>query len=254
MATISKLARDALNSRLRRYGYLLRWVPPRALWPSDRTIELGFPLVAAHLMLTVPQPYFIGIGANDGVTHDPLYPFVRDFGWRGVMVEPIPEAFGALERNYAGFPGVALVNAAVGESDGQGTIYTIAGSAPEAETMSLHSSFSRDMLLRGSQWHPDIESHVVERTVPIVSFPTLLRTADSRAVDVLKIDTEGYDLKILETIDLTILSPRLILAEHANLSKPERLRMADILLDHGYRVSMTSLDMIGYKPLAENRP
>jgi len=147
---LSNGARASLNSRVRRLGYSLRWLPPRALsWP-DQTIEINFSFLAAHLMLTTKQPYFIGIGANDGVTHDPLYPFVRDFGWRGMMVEPIPEAYAALERNYARFPDVVLVQAAIGLVDGQGTIYTVDMLDEHSMEMSLHSSFNRDMLLRGN--------------------------------------------------------------------------------------------------------
>jgi len=204
-------------------------------------------MLAAHLMLTTRRPYFIGIGANDGVTHDPLYPFVRDFGWRGIMVEPIPEAFAALERNYAGFEDVALVQAAIGLMDGRGTIYTVDMSDENSMMMSLHSSFNRDMLLRGKEWHPNLEAHIIECEVPIVSFPTLLARANGQAVDVLKIDTEGYDLEILKSIDLARLSPKLILVEHANLGKQDKIKMANILLDHGYRIAMTSLDMLGYK-------
>jgi len=244
---VSKGAREALNSWLRKLGYSLRWMPPRLLSRPDQTIEVDFSMLAAHLMLTTTRPYFIGIGANDGVTHDPLYPFVRDFGWRGIMVEPIPEAFAALERNYAGFGDVALVQAAIGLADGQSTIYTVEMSDQNSMMMSLHSSFSRDMLLRGKQWHPNLETHVIEREVPLMSFPTLLAKANGQAVDVLKIDTEGYDLEILKSIDLSRLSPKLILAEHANLSRQDKIKMTSILLDHGYRVTMTSLDMLGYK-------
>ena len=114
-------------------------------------------------------------------------------------------------------------------------------------TMSLHSSFSREMVLRGKQWHPDMDSRIVEREVPIMSFPTLVAKANGQQIDVLKIDTEGYDLAILENVELARLAPKLILAEHANLSRQDKVKMAEILLDNGYRVSMTSLDMLGYK-------
>jgi FkbM family methyltransferase len=247
ISSLLKEAREILNSRLHQRGYSLRWMPPRVLSRPEHSIGVDFPILAAHLMLTTPTPYFIGIGANDGVTHDPLYPFVRDFGWRGIMVEPIPEAFAALERNYAGFINVTLVRAAIGLADGPGKIFSVEMSDPNSMMMSLHSSFSRDMLLRGKQWHPNLESRIVEREVPLMSFPTLLAKASGQVVDVLKIDTEGYDLEILRSIDLSRLSPKLILAEHANLSRQGKITMADILLDHGYRVSMTSLDMLGYK-------
>jgi FkbM family methyltransferase len=240
-------ARDALNAWLRERGYSLKWMPPRVHSQPGHTIDLNFPLLAAHLMLRTPKPYFIGIGANDGVTHDPLYPFIRDHGWRGIMVEPMPDAFAALQRNYAGFGEVALVQAAIGLKDGQGKLYTVEMNDPNSLMMTLHSSFSRDMLLRGRRWHPNIDALVVEREVPLMSFATLLTKAGGAHVDVLKIDTEGYDLEILKTVDLARLSPSLILAESANLSRQDIVKMADILLDHGYRVSMTSLDMLGYK-------
>lgn len=165
------------------------------------------------------------------------------------MVEPIPEAFEALRHNYAGFGDVTLVQAAVGQTDGLGAIYTVEASDPEAMMMTLHSSFSRDMLLRGKQWHPGLESRIVEREVPIMSFTTLLTKAHERTIDVLKIDTEGYDLEILKSVNLLSLSPRLIMAEHANLSREHKIQMADILLDCGYQITMTSLDMLGYKEL-----
>ncbi len=131
--------------------------------------------------------------------------------------------------------------------DGRGTIYTVDMSDENSMMMSLHSSFNRDMLLRGKEWHPNLEAHIIECEVPIVSFPTLLARANGQAVDVLKIDTEGYYLEILKSIDLARLSPKLILVEHANLGKQDKIKMANILLDHGYRIAMTSLDMLGYK-------
>ncbi|HUB44642.1 MAG TPA: FkbM family methyltransferase [Acetobacteraceae bacterium] len=244
---LSKGVRDALNSQFGRHGYPLRWIPPRVLCRPGQTVEVDFSLLAAHLMLTTKRPYFIGIGANDGVTHDPLFPFIRDFGWHGIMVEPIPEAFEALERNFAGFADVTLVQAAIGLSDGQGTIYSVDMSDEGSAMMSLHSSFNREIIMRGRQWHSNIEAHIIERQVPLMSFSTLLTKTNGRPVDVLKIDTEGYDLEILKSVDLPSLSPKLILAEHANLSKHDKIAMADILLDNGYRVAITSLDMLGYK-------
>jgi len=247
VSQLSTRGRDALNSWLYRRGYSLRWLPPRVLSHPDHTLEVNFSILAAHLMLTTKRPYFIGIGANDGVTHDPLYPFIRDFGWHGIMVEPIPEAFAALERNYAEFDDVVPVQAAIGPADGTGSIYTVEMSEQNSMMMSLHSSFSRDILLRGRQWNPNLENHIVEREVPLMKFSTLLAKATGRTIDVLKIDTEGYDLEILKSVDLSSLSPKLIFAEHANLSKQDKITMANILLDHDYRVSMTRLDMLGYK-------
>jgi FkbM family methyltransferase len=245
LASLNRAAYAALNPPLRERGYSLTWLPPRVVRDGSQ-LEVTFAMLAAQLMLTTPRPYFIGIGANDGITHDPLYPFIRDHGWRGVMVEPIPEAFAALRRNYAAYPDVALVQAAIGVEDGTSTIYSTAVSDQDQKSlqMTLHSSFSRDTLLKAREWYPDLETRIIERSVPVMSFATL---AGTTTADVLKIDTEGYDLAILKTIDLSSLAAKLIIAEHAHLTRDGKVEMADILLDHGYRVCMNSLDMLGYR-------
>src|SRR5262245_2272082 len=60
-----------------------------------------------------PDWFFVNIGANDGVSNDPVYPFLREYGWRGIAVEPLTPRFEELQRNYAPFPGVALERAAI---------------------------------------------------------------------------------------------------------------------------------------------
>ncbi|GGC41167.1 hypothetical protein GCM10011504_19540 [Siccirubricoccus deserti] len=253
MSGIMHRMRTLLNTQLGRRGYSLKWRPPHLLSSRDQVIELSFATLAAHLMLTTPRPFFIGIGANDGVTHDPIFPFIRDFGWRGIMVEPIPEAFAKLKDNYAPYPDVTLIEAAVGKIDSVGVIYSIDMSTPNSLSMSLHSSFSRDVLLKGRQWHSGLESHIVERQVPIISFETLLRSTKGQPVDVLKIDAEGYDLEILKTIDLEALAPQLVLVEHANIQRSGKIEMAERLSAAGYRVELTSLDMLAYKEGAYRR-
>jgi hypothetical protein len=44
---------------------------------------------------------FLQIGAYDGLAGDPLRPIVaEDERWYGILVEPQPQAFERLQRNY----------------------------------------------------------------------------------------------------------------------------------------------------------
>ena len=54
---------------------------------------------------------FIQIGANDGISSDPLYRFVkRNRGKvKGIVVEPLPDFFVKLKKNYSGFPEITAV-------------------------------------------------------------------------------------------------------------------------------------------------
>lgn len=163
------------------------------------------------------------------------------------MIEPMPDAFDALRRNYAGLPRVELVQAAIGVDDGTATLYAAEVTDAQSLRMSLHASFSRDVLLRARQWYPDIADRIVPHEVPVLRLDTLLAKLGRQQVDVLKIDTEGHDLEILRTIDLAAVQPRLVLAEHAHLPRASKVEMAGRLLAAGFRVTMTDLDMLGYR-------
>lgn len=58
---------------------------------------------------------FLDLGAYDGRNLSNTWALAQ-LGWSGVYVEPSPEPFCGLMRNYAGNPRVTLVNAAIGAS------------------------------------------------------------------------------------------------------------------------------------------
>jgi len=231
---LSKCARDALNSRFRKLGYSLRWIPPAVLSQPGQVIEVDFSMLAAQLNADDEEAILHWNRSKRWSDARPalsFHPRLR-MAWHHGRTNT-----GSLcctrTQLALGFQIVTLVEAAVGLTDSKGTIYSVEMSNENSMMMSLHSSFSKDILLRASQWHPNLESHIIEREITIISFPTLLSKAKGQTVDVLKIDTEGYDLEILKSIDLSHFSPKLILAEHANLSQKDQIKMATILLDHG---------------------
>jgi hypothetical protein len=69
---------------------------------------------------------------------------------------------------------------------------------------------------------PDIEERLVEARVEALTFESLLARHDNPEVDLLVIDTEGHDARILDTIDLVRTRPRLIAYEHFHLARAER--------------------------------
>jgi FkbM family methyltransferase len=79
-----------------------------------------------------PAGSFLDIGAYDGVSLSNTYCLARK-DWSGIAVEPGPSAFASLETNYARFPEVELVNAAISvdgrirrfwEGHGEGGLYS----------------------------------------------------------------------------------------------------------------------------------
>jgi len=212
----------------------------------EQELHVDFSILAAHLTTCIDLPYFVNIGAHDGVTLDPLWPFVRRFQLPGVMLEPLPDVFERLVQNYRGHPQVQLINAALGPEDGHTTLHSVEVTDPETLEMALESSFRRDIVLRAVDRLPGLKSKLIERRVRTISVKSLLAEIGKPKIDILKIDTEGYDLELLKLFDLPRLSPSLVCAEHVHLDREGRRDMIEILVRRGYKSWIGKWDMLGY--------
>jgi FkbM family methyltransferase len=230
-------------------GYRIRWFPPPFLKNPQVEMSLTLEFVLAHLMLRKKELYFIQIGANDGMKDDPLQKFVKEYDWKGILVEPIPEAFEALKKNYGENPKLKFINAAIAEQDGVRTLYSFKHD-DGFKGGTLYSSFRRDVLLRNIRFIPETAQQVVEVPVKCLSMCSLLREAGDNVVDLLLVDTEGYDFTILKMIDFSMLKPRIICYEHTHLDKGDMTAATELLLSHGYRLTRDNLDTIAYRPIA----
>jgi hypothetical protein len=87
---------------------------------------------------------------------------------------------------------------------------------------------------------PEIESHIVEDRIESISFHSLVARYRPPRIDLIVIDTEGYDLEILRQLDLIRFKPDLIVYEHKHLNELERTIAADLLIANGYSVQSTA--------------
>ncbi|HEY7633741.1 MAG TPA: FkbM family methyltransferase [Thermoleophilaceae bacterium] len=224
---------------------------PRGLWRAARyrrmLRNLAGPRLLAAFAHSYPEAFFVEIGSNDGEQHDHLRPFILASDWRGIMVEPVPYVFERLRRTYGAEPRLTLENAAVAERDGVLPFFHMRdASAEERELLPDWydgiGSFSRDAVLGHIGEIPDIEERIVRAEVTALTFESLCSRHGVQQVDLLVIDTEGYDWRILRSIDLEAHSPRLIVYEHYHLSEADRRAAAEHLRRHGYETIEEGFD------------
>jgi FkbM family methyltransferase len=141
---------------------------------------------------------FLDIGANDGITFSNTQALAHK-GWDGVLVEPSPKAFAALDSLYRERLAV-LVNAAITTTDGPITLHE--GSD------TLLSSLDAD---QGKVWKAHTFAPI---TVEGITFATLLERTKRSAFDFVNIDAEGHDLDILRQMDLDALVVQMLCIEH----------------------------------------
>lgn len=124
---------------------------------------------------------FVEIGSNCNET---LIDLIDD-GWRGIMVEPVRELISKIPARE----NLILENVAVAERTGYMDFYYVKDN---------------------DGWGSLIESHHVKidpsstaerRVVPTIRFDELMGKHSIEKIDLLKIDAEGYDFKIIMGID-----------------------------------------------------
>lgn len=83
---------------------------------------------------------------------------------------------------------------------------------------------------------PELKRFLTNKKLPTFTLEKILDKNNIRHVDVLLIDTEGYDYKIVKQINFKKIKPKLIIFEHINLSKVDKESSIKLLTQNGYRI------------------
>jgi FkbM family methyltransferase len=188
------------------------------------------------LALKKKDIFFLEVGANDGVSGDPLHYFVRKHGWRGIALEPIPDVFEKLRHTYEHEKNVSPYCAALSDADGRMSFYRVQPGASIPSWCNLLGSFSKQTILSHKVSVPEIDRYIVECDVQTISFGTLVKQFDITKIDVIAIDTEGYDYEILKMIDFKSFRPSLVIWEQIHLDAETKLLSKALLQSFGYEV------------------
>ena len=194
------------------------------------------------------QFFFLQIGANDGFSHDPINAFVSANRVAGIVIEPLPDVYQALCETYAKHPQIRKLNIAVHEEFDHVTLFR--PDPVRVGRMSGIASLSHDRHELTSARTGIRADDIVEVEVPAVSLMDLLDQQNVEHLDLLQIDTEGYDMTILGGLDLSQCRPSIIRFEHGIYSGvPARDELRETLLrlyDAGYSVAMERVDALAW--------
>ncbi|HFD13361.1 MAG TPA: FkbM family methyltransferase [Crenotrichaceae bacterium] len=179
--------------------------------------------------------FFIEIGSNDGKMFDPVYDFVMAGTWSGIMVEPVAHYYDQLKENYRNSPSLIFENIAISEKEETRDFYRIEeGHDFLPEWTQGLGSFYKNVLLSHERVIPGLGKYIVKQEVECISLNTLLERNAVTDLDVLVIDTEGFDYEVIKQIDFERIQPSIIVYEHKHLNGQERLACRGLLQDQGY--------------------
>ncbi len=200
----------------RRFGYEIRKAPSKNFHSAPI-----FDLAISYLLSTLGHSLtFIQVGANDGKFGDPLRKYILKYPWKGVLIEPQPEIYEQLLLNYAGLEDrVCFENVAISNTPHQIPLYRLPGNLSRDDVAcdfassvasSSQTITARQMRVKSRQ--------LVKIMVPTARLDDIVMRYELNGLEILQIDTEGFDWQVLQTLDLTKTRPMLIQFEHGHLS------------------------------------
>lgn len=189
-------------------------------------------------------PFFIQVGSFDGISNDPVFEFVNDHNWLGILVEPMPPFFEKLKNNYSHKKGLVFENVGIGDQAGAFDFFYLPAEYNEPAWLQQLSSFDKNSLVVNlKDSHPQLIDHIQKRTINAITLSQLVQKHNVKEIDVLNIDAEGYEYKILKDLDSLAVKPNIILFEWGCMPKDEFDKLILLLNKNQYSLYASGADM-----------
>ena len=175
----------------------------------------------------------VQIGANDGVSHDHLHNIIKKFRLKSLLLEPIKKYFLDLQKNYSNYDNVKFENSALSINNEILFLYKV---NPEyfnkyGTLSSGISSFYKKHLLK----HGIKKNHIIQEKVNQISFDELIKKYKIISLDLLLIDTEGYDCHIVNNFFLKVKKIRpIIVFEWSHIEYNELENTLNLIINNNY--------------------
>ncbi len=200
--------------------------------------------------------FFIQVGANDGNWNDPIYKFIRRDGWSGILIEPQKVIYDRLLENYKRLSNLFFENVAIDSAEGEKNLYKISFS--NSQWAAGISSFIKndiqklidagyvDRMSKLEQLTPpsNQKDWICEESVKVTTLRNIISKHHLKQIDLIMIDTEGYDFEIIKTIPFDYIKPEVIVYEHSHFNEQIKTECSDFLINAGYKLIHTESDTI----------
>ena len=182
-------------------------------WLGKNPPEQSFGLKGLDLKLLpwldFRDGFFIEAGANDGARFSNTLLLERSRGWRGLLIEPIPDLAAQCRKNR---PNCLVENCALVAADsGAREVAMRFCNLMSLVKGAMHSEAGDLEHIRKGCEVQQIESY--ELTVPARPLSELLDQHGIAQVDFFSLDVEGYELEALKGLDFARHAPRFLLVE-----------------------------------------
>jgi FkbM family methyltransferase len=159
--------------------------------------------------------FFIELGANDGLTQSNTAMLEFNRGWKGILIEPSPNAYAECSKNRPA-----------------STCFNLACVSNTFEGNEIRGDFNGGMMSSVDGVRTGTQNLL---SVQVSTLEKILDSVGAGAIDLLSLDTEGYELEILKGLNLNKHRPRYMLIE---IYTNEYSSIVEYLSNHSYSLVM----------------
>jgi len=244
-AVNSKIAVINTFPRMVGAGYKWFWKPKN---PIEKQID-----IASNQR---EQFQFLQIGANDGIINDPILKFILRDNWSGIRVEPLPAPFKKLQLLHRSHAAVQPMQSLVAESAGVMSLYHLSFSDKRWATglaslnkQSLQKQIDNGHVERrakkfGDRLPKKKSEWVSESNLDVQGVNELIEKKFNGGLNLLQIDTEGYDYILVNALDLDKHQIEMICFEKLHIPEQELEPCIGRLEKFGYEITSSDMDIL----------
>ena len=196
----------------------------------------------------------IQIGLMDGISGDPLRPFLPSHKGKVVLVEALNYYCEKLNKLYSDQSNILICNALVCSKESENKFYYIDpkiademdGTGPPNKWAHGQGSLNKNTIIqwiyknkfRGSKYNKNINKYIdsiIEIDIKAKTFDSICRTYQLKKIDLLLMDVQGAEYEVLKNLKSFNIKPKFIIYEDdSSLSKGESIKFEKLLKNEGY--------------------
>lgn len=180
------------------------------------------------------------VGANNGKPKDLLFDYLHLENITAVLVEPVAELLEELRSKLIVRENLHFENSAVDTMPRKRVLYRLKGATGFPVWSEGLGSFNKKVLLNHDNQLKGMRKYVTGEVVKCVTFETLVKKYNLSGINVLQIDTEGYDYEIVKSMNFEKYKPDIMIIEYLHITVYEYYALIKLLQDQNYKVYRNS--------------
>lgn len=171
--------------------------------------------------------FFVDIGAHDGISYSNTYFLEKELGWHGICIEPQKIQFLKLQKNRS----AACLQCCIFDTDGETEFLQAEGEGIVNMFSGIAGTYPQEQLAILDNEIKHANGKINKIRMKTRSLNSICREHKINHIDLLAIDTEGSEKKIIEAIDFEKISIDVIVVENNDVNDNS---IKKYLNEHGY--------------------